>query len=231
MRVSRGIPEFSATSYDGGWTMATLRFGACVLDVDRRQLIRGGQPVHLSPKAFDLLSLLVTERRRAVPKAELHERIWPGTFVTDDSLIGLVREVRAAIGDHGRPARFLRTVHGFGYGFENVVEDSTQLPAACYLVFSGRAVPLFEGGNLIGRELAARIMLDSMRVSHRHARMTVQDGCTTLEDLGSRNGTWLNGQRINGPVTLSHGDVVTIGGVALTYHARGVPIDTKDDSQ
>jgi DNA-binding winged helix-turn-helix (wHTH) protein len=214
-----------------------IRFGTCVFDLEARQLVRDGQPVRLSPKAFELLNALVTMRPRALSKAELHDRIWPGTFVTDDSLVGLVREVRAAIGDQERPARFLRTIHAFGYGFANIVEESdsdhataTRNPTNCYLVFDGRAVPLAEGENLVGREPSARIMLDSVRVSHRHARITVQSGCATLEDLGSRNGTLLKDQRIDGPVALTDGDVITVGGVVLTYRAPGVPVKTEADS-
>src|ERR1700730_14774281 len=94
-----------------------VRFGECLLDTDSRQLFRGKEEVHLSPKAFELLMLLVTGRPRALSKRELHEAIWPATFVTDDSLARLITEIRATIGDDAREARFVRTVYGFGYAF------------------------------------------------------------------------------------------------------------------
>src|SRR5262245_4164352 len=100
--------------------MTPIRFGPCVLDLEARQLFRSGKPVHLSPKAFELLKVLVTERPKAISKAELHERIWPETFVTDDSLARLVAETRAAIGDRARTPTYLRTVHAFGYAFGQV---------------------------------------------------------------------------------------------------------------
>jgi len=94
-----------------------IRFGDYTLDVDSRQLTGAGSPIHLSPKAFDLLKLLVERRPSAISKSELHDRIWPGTFVSDDSLSRLIVEVREAIGDAARRPRFVRTLHGFGYAF------------------------------------------------------------------------------------------------------------------
>ena len=94
-----------------------------IVDLDARQVLRDGQPVHISLKAFELLRILITERPKALSKSELHERIWPATFVSDDSLAGLVAEAREAIGDRGRSPEFLRTIHGFGYAFAAVPEQ------------------------------------------------------------------------------------------------------------
>src|ERR1700736_2319500 len=107
-----------------------IQFGECVLDADTRQVWRHEKEVHLSPKAFELLMLLVTGRPRALSKRELHEAIWPATFVTDDSLAQLITEIRAAIGDDAREGRFVRTVYGFGYAFADsatLVRDSCDL--------------------------------------------------------------------------------------------------------
>ena len=87
--------------------MAVVTFGTCALDLEARQLSRDSQSVHLSPKAFELLKTLVEARPKAFSKAELHEKIWPETFVTDDSLARLVAEIRAAIGDHARTPKYL----------------------------------------------------------------------------------------------------------------------------
>ena len=102
-------------------------FGDYVLDIGTRLLSRSGATVHLSPKAFELLKLLVERRPNAISKSELHERIWPETFVSDDSLSRLILEVREAIDDHARKPRFVRTLHGFGYAFAadaEVVDDN-----------------------------------------------------------------------------------------------------------
>jgi len=94
-----------------------VRFGECVLDSETRQLSVGGEIVHLSPKAFQFLELLVESRPKALSKNEIHERLWPGTFVSDGTLASLLVEVRSATGDSARDSRFVRTVHRFGYAF------------------------------------------------------------------------------------------------------------------
>lgn len=100
-----------------------FQFGDFTLDDDRRQLLAGDKVVHLSPKAYELLKALVEERPRALSKSELHERLWPRTFVSEVNLAALVVEVRAALGDRGRHGRFIRTVHGFGYAFEQEAQE------------------------------------------------------------------------------------------------------------
>lgn len=214
--------------------MAVVKFGTCVLDLEARQLSRDGQAVHLSPKAFELLKLLVEARPKAFSKAELHERIWPETFVTDDSLARLVAEIRAATGDHARTPKYLRTVHAFGYAFSNA-DDSGRIALAnsdttCWLLHEGRAVPLAEGDNVIGRDPGGRLILDSIRVSRRHARIVVRGTAATLEDLGSRNGTLVGGVRIAAPVLLNDGDEITIGGFAIRFRASGDDAVTESDA-
>jgi hypothetical protein len=85
-----------------------VTFGGYCLDLGTRQLLHGGTEVRLSPKAFDLLHVLVDNRTRAVSKAELHERLWPGTFVTDANLAVLVAELRSALHDRPRAPKFVR---------------------------------------------------------------------------------------------------------------------------
>ena len=74
-----------------------VRFADCTLDIAARRLMRGGCEAHLSPKAFELLRVLVDNRGRALSKAELLEQVWPGVFVSDASLARVVTEVRAAV--------------------------------------------------------------------------------------------------------------------------------------
>ena len=59
-------------------------FGGLTFDSTRRQVLRpNGDAIHLTPKAFDLLALLIAEAPRVVAKSELHQSLWPGVFVTD----------------------------------------------------------------------------------------------------------------------------------------------------
>jgi DNA-binding winged helix-turn-helix (wHTH) protein len=91
-----------------------VQFSEFTLDESRREVLRGGESIHLSPKAFQLLSILIQERPRAISKADLQERLWPDTFVTEGNLPGLLAELRSALGDDAHEPRFIRTFYGFG---------------------------------------------------------------------------------------------------------------------
>jgi TolB-like protein/DNA-binding winged helix-turn-helix (wHTH) protein/Tfp pilus assembly protein PilF len=95
-----------------------ISFGEFTLDLASRELRRGVEPVRLSPKAFQLLEILVTNRPKALSKAELQDRLWPRTFVVEKNLANLVSEIRQALGDSPSAAGFIRTVPRFGYAFQ-----------------------------------------------------------------------------------------------------------------
>ena len=107
-----------------------LQFDDLTFDSDTRQLWVRGKEVRLSPKAFDLLALLIDQRPRVVSKAEIRERLWPGTFVSDSSLPSLVSEIREAIADRRRKPPLLRTLHGVGYAFRVRMRRSTKEPSS-----------------------------------------------------------------------------------------------------
>src|SRR5512145_2367101 len=102
--------------------MAT-RFGEFVLDEERRELLGRGAPVHLEPKAFELLALLVRSRPKALAKQAIRDAIWPDTHVSESSLAGLVLDLRVALGDDQAQPRFIRTVRGYGYAFCGTAVD------------------------------------------------------------------------------------------------------------
>ena len=76
-----------------------LTFGDCAIDSDRRQVTRGGRAVTLSPKAYQLLTLLLEARPRALSKDALYGALWPDTFVVEANLSNLIGEIRAALGE------------------------------------------------------------------------------------------------------------------------------------
>jgi non-specific serine/threonine protein kinase len=96
-----------------------LGFGDFVFDLESRELLRAGTAVPLSPKAFQLLGLLVQSRPRALSKGELQDGLWPGTFVVEKNLTNLIGEIRKALGDDAAEPRFIRTVARFGYAFHD----------------------------------------------------------------------------------------------------------------
>jgi DNA-binding winged helix-turn-helix (wHTH) protein len=196
-----------------------LGFGEFIFDSDTRELLRDHKAVTLSPKAFQLLEILIQNRPKALSKAELHDRLWPETFVVEANLSNLVGEIRHALGDDPHRSQFVRTVHRFGYAFrgEAVATPLDTGGAVCRLAWKGGSATLREGEHIIGRGADAAIMLDSPSVSRRHARVRVVDGQAMFEDLGSKNGSHLAGEPIDGPVTLHDGDAITVGVVKLTF--------------
>ncbi len=210
-----------------------MHFGDSVFDSGRRQLLRDGQPVPLSPKAYQLLELLLERAPDAISKEEIQSALWPATFVGEASLTNLVAELRAAIGDRARDPKFLRTVHRFGYAFSGSVDEraSDGVPAfASYRVQYGRQECILgPGENIVGREPGARVYIDHASVSRRHARIVVYPDRALLEDLQSRNGTFVDGRRIDAPTEIGDGAIIGLGPVTLTLVVARSPESTKSD--
>lgn len=199
-----------------------LRFGDLTFDAGSRQVWCGSQEVRLSPKAFDLLTFLIEHRPRVVSKAEIHDRLWPGTFVSDSSLPSLISEVREAIGDRRRKPPLLRTLHGVGYAFQGQEapgEEGAPVPTAPngWLVGDVAEIALAAGDNVLGREGTGIILLKSSTVSRRHARIRIDADRAIVEDLGSKNGTYVNDRLVTSPTPVVDGNQVRIGSLLFTF--------------
>ena len=212
-------------------------FGECVLDTQTRLLLRAGSPAHLTPKAFELLHALLEHRPRVLSKAELRQRLWPDTHVLEANLPNLVAEVRGAVGDAARNPRFIRTVHGFGYAFCGEATDpgpaalpGTERPFVYRLEWTHGLAALAEGEYLLGRHRDSVVPIDTHAVSRRHARLRVGGGEAILEDLASRNGTFVRGERLAGPARLVDGDEFQLGPLRFILRASRTPVfgDTRD---
>lgn len=201
-----------------------LALGTFTLDLDTRQLLcePARQPVPLSPKAYELLCVLVEARPRAVAKNELHERLWPSSFVSEATLASLVADLRVALGERGRGARFIRTVHGFGYAFAAEARNSVKpdlARSATWIIFNGREQALGEGEHVIGRDGNVAVTLRAPSVSRRHAKIVIAGDAATIEDLGSKNGTYLCGVPVRSRLALTDRDRIRIGRFELTYRS------------
>jgi DNA-binding winged helix-turn-helix (wHTH) protein len=203
------------------------RFGGFALDTGTRQLASTDGELHVSPKAFELLTMLLANAPRAVSKADIQERLWPATFVQETNIASLVAEIRRALRTPDQRG-FIRTVYRFGYRLiGDVIAESdpppgpAPRPAFC-LVIGRRNLLLPEGTSIIGRIREATIHLDSPGVSRSHARIAVRGRDATIEDLGSKNGTYVNEERITALTGLSDGDEIHIGTVVAIF--RSVPI-------
>jgi len=208
------------------------QFGAFTFHADRRQLLRNGLEVHLTPKAFDLLALLIERHPAVVSKPDIHTRLWPDTFVSDATLVGLVKELRRALSDDHQGA-IIRTAHRVGYAFAgaaHVAPPARSAPAVtCWLETAGRRLPLCDGINVIGRDPDSTIWLDVAGVSRLHARVVVDGGTASIADLGSKNGTLVGGRLVREPVVLADADRIQVASEILVFHvsSRGMPTLTQ----
>ena len=201
-----------------------LQFRDCTVDLETRELLRSGQPVHIEPKALQLLESLVRARPRVLSKEELQDELWPKTFVSEHNLTRLVFNLRKLIGDDARNPSYIRTVHGFGYAFSG---DATELagrglrPAPGvegHLMWGEKEIALVSGENVLGRDPTVGVWIDRNSVSRRHARILLSASEAILEDLGSKNGTLLHGRKIKKPSPLANGDEIQIGSAKLVFH-------------
>jgi DNA-binding winged helix-turn-helix (wHTH) protein len=215
-----------------------VRFGTFTLDSEARQLVGDERDIRLSPKAFDVLCGLVERRPSVVTKADLHTRIWPGTFVVDTNLNILIGEIRRALADTPRESRFIRTVHKIGYAFcaeATELEESSIAALAgntrCWLVWNDRTFRLSAGDNIIGRDPNCKVWLDGPGVSRQHARIQINKSSpgALIEDLASTNGTFLRNGRVAGPQGLKDGDTIQLGSVELTFRMWSADSPKKTD--
>lgn len=205
-------------------TGSRFRFGDFMLELGTRELTERETVRHLSPKAFDLLSLLVESCPKVISKKTLIEYLWPDTFVAEVNLASLVAELRRTLHDDAARPSFIRTVHRHGYAFCGKVQQDIssiagdiEKAANHWVVWETGQVRLAKGNNVLGRGRRATVWLDSPTISRRHARIVVSDLEAALEDLGSRNGTYVRGERVATPVPLKDGDEIRLGSVLLVY--------------
>lgn len=210
-------------------------FDDFTLDTDARTLRRGKLPIALTPKAFLLLMTLVEKRPKALSHAELTDLLWPNTFVSQTSLPRVVTELRKVLDDERGAPRYLRTVHGFGYSFlaeVALVEGRARGPrhVGPVLVWGSNTFPLREGTNLIGRSTECDIHVPSARASKHHARIQVTGGEIVVDDVGSRNGTLVNGEKLHAPRRIGDGDTIAVGPALFILHAGDTETTTKGDT-
>jgi Tol biopolymer transport system component/DNA-binding winged helix-turn-helix (wHTH) protein len=94
-----------------------VSFGDVLVDLARMEVTRGGEPVSLEPKAFEVLCLLIEHRDRLVTKDELLDAVWHDTFVTPNVLTRIIAQLRKGLGDDAREAKYIETVSKRGYRF------------------------------------------------------------------------------------------------------------------
>ena len=212
---------------------ARLQFGDCFLDRDSRSMARGGAAVHLTPKAFHLLELLLESRPRVVSKTEIHQRLWPDCHVSSTTLTALVAELRRTVGDSAADGAVIRTVYGHGYAFAGAVTFMTHDvdPGVVRLAWPGGSAELGTGEHVIGRGAECAVRLRDRRISREHVRVTIGPAGVVVEDCRSRNGTSLNGSPLSGAAMLHDLDVLSLGGVLVSIDLSGSSVASTVDGR
>jgi DNA-binding winged helix-turn-helix (wHTH) protein len=201
----------------------TVRFGLFELDLQTGELRRKGVKVALQDQPFRVLALLVAQPGELVTRDELRRALWAeAVFVDfDHGLNKAVAKIRDALGDLAESPRFVETLERRGYRFIAPVEvvapraapasSGGDQPVVARLSWNGRSHPLTAGEYVIGRDPSAAFWIESSMVSRHHARVVVSASSVTIEDLGSRNGTFVNGRRLDATEALASGDEIRIG--------------------
>jgi len=183
----------------------------------------GDRSVHLRPRVMDVLAVLAAGGGEVLARQTIIESVWRRRFIAESVLTRAVFELRRAFGDDPDQPRVIETLQGRGYRLLPGVRRLGTLtltepaPVPMVLFWRGQELQLVEGETLIGRGDDATIRVASDYVSRRHARVVADPRRAVLEDLGAKNGTYLNGQRIEAPVELRHGDRITVGPTVLVF--------------
>lgn len=199
--------------------MAQFVFGPYRLDPEEGALWREREIVSVRPKCFDLLLYLIQHHGKLITKETLLADVWKDVVVSESALSRTVAELRDILQDNAEAPQFIETIKRRGYKFIGKVAEIGKEAFAprsrVSLVHRGTEFPLDDGSHLIGRGRDVAIVLHGAAISRHHARISVQGKTILLQDLGSRNGTFVNGIRVTGPQALRPGDRIEIGGETL----------------
>ena len=199
---------------------SSFYFGPFQLDPEAAELRRDAARVELRPKCLQLLQHLLENRGKLVSREVLLEEIWSDVVVGQETLSRTMTEIRQALGDDAEAPQYIETVPRRGYRFiAAVTRVARPSNHSLYVVHRLQEYPLAEGEHLIGRGADVSVHLSTPLISRHHARIRVRGNQLTLEDLGSKNGTLVNGERVNGTVELHSGDRIVIGGEMLVVRS------------
>lgn len=227
-----------------------FRFGGFELDFAAYALRRYAERIKLEKIPMEVLILLVGRAGQLVERRDIQAALWAtDIFVERDSAINTaIRKVRQALGDDAEKPRYVETVVGKGYRFIAPVEHRRpashagkshlagprpssarwRRPFPSYSVTRGKQeFALATGDNLLGRDPTSRVYVDHASVSRRHARISIGPDQAILEDLNSRNGTFLDGRRIETPTKLRSGAIIGLGAITLTFLVLSGPASTQ----
>lgn len=177
-----------------------LEFADCRLDPDRRELMRGGEPVAIEPRTFDLLVYLVENRDRAIGKDELQDKVW-GTIVSDAAMTRAVMKLRKAVGDSNSGVTIIKTVPRFGYRFVAAVESGANASVGSAQESDRRGIAVLPLVNMSGDPendyfsdgIAEEILnllakIPALRVASRTSSFAFRGSQQTLREIAAKLG-------------------------------------------
>jgi DNA-binding winged helix-turn-helix (wHTH) protein len=195
-----------------------FRVGDWLVEPSLNRLSRADGVVRLDLKAMELLVYLAEHAGEVLSKQRLVDSVWRVEAIADGTLTHAIAQLRKSLGDNARSPTYIETIPKRGYRLIAPVR-MTDVAAPVHRFTASRfklaahdgETSLTEGENLIGRDRAASIRIDVPGVSRRHALIIIDGDTATLEDLGSKNGTFLAGRKLARPTRLAHGDEIRIG--------------------
>jgi len=213
-----------------------FHLGSWMVEPTLDRISHDGRDVRLRPRAMDVLTVLAFAAGKLVSKRDLIDEVWRTEFVSDHALTQVIAELRAALGDDAGNPSFIENIPRRGYrlvapvmpvAVSSVSPDGATMPFK--LITDDGNHALKQGSTVIGRTGDADICIDKTEVSRCHAMITVQGTTAIIEDLGSKNGTFVNGHQVAGPTPLTNGDEIWIGrSVArMRFLIEGEPTKTE----
>ncbi len=212
-----------------------FRVGEWLVQPGLDRITREGATVHLRARLMDVLARLADHAGEVVLKEDLIASVWEQQFLAESVLTRTITELRHALGDDPRAPRYIETITKRGYRLVAAVESvephraGPAGEATFVLSYAGRRIALPQGESLIGRDADVPVRIDSMQVSRHHARIVVSAGRAWIEDLGSKNGTHVDGRAVVGRVELVDGARIEIGRATLVAHELGRNGTTETD--
>jgi DNA-binding winged helix-turn-helix (wHTH) protein len=201
-----------------GASRGAFRLGEWLVEPTLNRLTRGDTTVQLELKLMEVLLFLAERQGEVASKAEIIDAVWQTEFIAENTLTHSIADLRRTLGDDARSPRFIETIPKRGYrivapvsGLEPALPVEPAASQGLRVVLPDREVYLREGANIVGRSESAEIHVDSSWASRRHARITVAEGRAVIEDLGSKNGTFVQGERLTACTELRPGDEIHIG--------------------
>lgn len=197
------------------------------------RLARGARIVHLEPRVMAVLTYLADHPGEVVSKEQILDQVWADRVVSESALTRAMSKLRGALGD-GAQTEFVHTVPRRGYCLVAPVThpDAASCTAAWLLRWGRRSLSLSSGSLVIGRSPEADLRVAEPRASRLHARLDVVGQAVMVRDLDSKNGTFVNGRRLDRPEPLLSGDEIRIGNRVLTLVSLAdAPTETDDEEK